>query len=262
MLKLDEAMDNIFSDYDAWLTVLPVAAAMLVAWGVGRSTGRRLQARGRGPAISKFDDASLAILGLLLAFTFGISLSKHEQRRLMVVADSNAIGDFYTCASLLKEPVRTELQGVIRKYAEFRLEVTRQPLDEAAFESALAQFSQMHDQMTVLVRAAVEDGTPIAVSLTNTLNELTSSNTARLAAVRDRLPASIVLLLFASAVISSMLVGREQGAAGETELAGTLSFVLLVTLAIYVTLDLNQPRTGLITVSQEPIQRLLSSIPR
>jgi hypothetical protein len=262
LLKLDEAMDNFFSDYDAWSTVLPIAAAMLAAWGIGRSMGRRLRASGRGTVDSKFDDASLAILGLLLAFTFAMSLSKHEQRRLMVVADSNAIGDFYTCASLLKDPGRTELQGVIRKYAEFRLEIARERFDEAAFESALGQFNQMHDQMTVLVKAAVEDGTPIAVSLTNTLNGLTSSNTARLAAIRDRLPGSIVLLLFACAVISSMLVGREQGAAGETELAGTLSFVLLVTLAIYVTLDLNQPRTGLITVSQEPIQRLLSSMPR
>ncbi len=255
-------MDNIFADYDAWLAVLPVGVAMPAAWRVGWVMGRQLRNSRRGAVASKFDDASLALLGLLLAFTFGMSLSKHDQRRTMVVADSNAIGDFYTCASLLKEPVRTELQGVIRKYTESRLDVAHQAIGGAAFESALDQFNQMHSQMTDLVRTAVEGGTPIAASLTNTLNALTSSSAAHLAAVRDRLPGSIIMLLFACAVISSMLVGREQGASGEAEFAGTLSFVLLVTLAIYVILDLNQPRTGLIAVSQEPIQRLLSSMSR
>jgi hypothetical protein len=31
-------------------------------------------------------------------------LGKHDQRRMMVVADSTAFGYLYTCASLLKEP--------------------------------------------------------------------------------------------------------------------------------------------------------------
>jgi hypothetical protein len=76
------------------------------------------------------------------------------------------------------------------------------------------------------------------------------------------LPASIVLLLFVSAIMSTMLVGREQGLMGRIEIAGTLTFILLVTLAVYVTLDLNQPQTGMVIVNQEPIQRLLSSMPR
>jgi len=33
-----------------------------------------------------------------------------------------------------------------------------------------------------------------------------------------------------------------------------------VTLAVYVTLDLNQPQTGMVTVSQGPLQRLLSAM--
>jgi hypothetical protein len=100
---------------------LAIALGMLAAWKVGFLMGGRLRRKGGGREPSKFDDASMALLGLLLAFTFGVSISKHDQRRLAVVADSNAIGDFYTCATLLKEPVRTELQNVIREYAELRV---------------------------------------------------------------------------------------------------------------------------------------------
>ena len=96
----------------------------------------------------------------------------------------------------------------------------------------------------------------------STLNGVTSNHAARLAAARDRLPTTIVWLLLVSAVFSSMLVGRDQGASDKADLAGTVCFIVLVGFAIYVTLDLNQPERGLITVSQEPIERLISSMVR
>jgi hypothetical protein len=255
-------MGGIFAEADSRLVALALGLAMFAAWAFGRWHGRRLRVKSGEVPVSKFDDASLALLGLLLGFTFSMALVKHDQRRLMVVADGNAIGDFYTCASLLNEPVRTKLQTVIHNYTRLRLELTGQRPDEAMLESALGQMQLMQGQMTVLVDQALAAGTPIAVPLTNTLNGITSNHAARLAAARDRLPASVVLLLLISAVISSMLVGREQGVSERADVAGTVSFVVLVSFAVYVILDLNQPERGLITVSQEPIQRLLSSMLR
>ena len=256
-------MERTFTDIHAWLIAVTVAFAMLVGWLAGRWQGRRvgvrLKSRGQTP-VSKFEDASLAILGLLLAFTFSTAIGKHDQRHMMVVADSTAIGDFYACASLLKEPVRTKLRTVIHDYVTLRVDLAEHRYDEATFERALGQFEQMHHQMAGSVSQALEDGTPIAVSLTNALNAVTNSHAARLAAIRDRLPASIVLLLFMSAVVSAFLVGRDQGATDQYDLAGTVCFVALVSFIIFVTLDLNQPDRGLVTVSQEPIQRLLSTM--
>jgi hypothetical protein len=255
-------MDLIVAQMNAWNVSLALALGMLAAWKVGIRMGDRLRRKGGGKEPSKFDDASMALLGLLLAFTFGISTTKHDQRRLAVVADANAIGDFYTCATLLKDPVRTKLQAVIREYIELRLGLARKTIDDSELESALLRFQQMHSKMTELVAQALSDGTPIAVSLTNTLNEVTSNHAARLAAIRDRLPASIVVLLVVSSIVTTILISREQGFSASIEIAGTLCFILLVCLAIYVTLDLNQPERGIIVVSQEPLERLLSSMPK
>jgi hypothetical protein len=255
-------VENILTETDAWLLALILAVAMAAAWGIAWRLGAVMRARYGEQKESKFDNASLAFVGLLLAFTFGMSLAKHDHRRDMVVADSNSIGDFYTCAAMLKEPLRTKLQTVIREYLALRVELVRKRVDHAALEEMLRRSQQMQSRMTDLTAEAVNDGTPIAVALTNTLNALTSSHAARIAAAKDRLPASIVLLLFVSAIVSTALVGREQGLTGRVEVAGTLTFILLVTLAVYVTLDLNQPQTGMVTVSQEPLERLLSSIPK
>ncbi len=101
-------MGGIFAQVDARATAFALAVAMAAGWW----TGRRLRADAGEARSTKFQDASLALLGLLLGFTFSMSLGKHQQRHLMVVADGNAIGDFYVTAGLLDEPVRSKLQAV------------------------------------------------------------------------------------------------------------------------------------------------------
>jgi hypothetical protein len=89
---------------------------------------------------------------------------------------------------------------------------------------------------------------------------VTSNYAARLAVIRDRLPGSIVALLFVSTIVTTILIGRNQGYSGSFDPGGMLCFVLIVSFAIYVTLDLNRPELGFIRVSQEPIERLISSM--
>jgi hypothetical protein len=248
-------LDQIVAPLDIHIVALVLGVAMLAAWQIGRLLGGRLRSKDSVKP-SKFDDASIALLGLLLAFSFGTSIAKHDQRQVAVVADANAIGDFYTCAGLLKEPSRTKLQAVIRQYAQLRLDLARGRRPD--LEEALAEFGRMHDEMTTLVGQAVSDGTPIAMLLGNTLNSVTSNQAFRIAAYRDRLPESIVFLLYMCAIVTALLIGREQGVGGSTDVAGTVCFILLVSIAVYVTLDLNRPESGQITVSQEPIEQLLS----
>jgi len=252
-------MEHIVSALNIDVVAVILGALMLITWQIGIRIGDRLRAKGQVRP-TKSADVSMALLGLLLAFSFGMSIDRHNQRRLAAVADSNAIGDFYTCATLLNEPVRGKLQSVIRRYAQLRYEVARGPTAEADLERVLTESDQIHGEMTQLVRDALRDGTPIAVSLTNTLNAVTSNQASRLSAFRDRLPVSIVLLLFVCAMVSVLLIGQEQGRADARDTVGTLLLILIVCFVVWVTLDLNLPGSGLIRVSQEPIVRLIKAI--
>jgi hypothetical protein len=250
-------LSAILNHADAWLVAVLLGAAMLAAWAAGWHRGRSLNRESREEPANKFNDAILALLGLLLAFTFSMSLTRHEQRRQMLVTDSNAIGDFYTTVSLLPEPVRGKLQGVLRRYVEHRLSLVQTMTNEADVQQRLAEVREMHRQLESLVKDATDAGTPLVVPLVNTLNELTSAHASRLAAGRDRLPPSIVLLLVLSAIISVTLMGWQQGVSHEWHPGAAIGFTVLVCLVLWVTLDLNQPQQGWITVSQEPMQQLL-----
>jgi len=253
------SLQGLLVDTDAWLISLLLAAAMAVAWAVGWKRGRAEKARGLEQPETKLEDAALALLGLLLAFTFSIALAKFDRRRDALVTDTNAIGDFYTCVTLSPEPPRSKLQELVRDYTRLRLAVATRGWGPEV-QKTLPQFESMQGRMTELVGQALSAGTPIAIPLTQTLNGLTSSHAARIVATRDRLPDSIVALLLFAATATAGLVGRQQGFSKHPSFAGTAAFIAVVALTVCVTLDLNQPARGLIRLSQEPMERLLSSM--
>jgi ABC-type multidrug transport system fused ATPase/permease subunit len=250
---------SFFDQFDAWVIFVALLVAMVCAWWVGWWIGQRQKVEGREPPAEKLGDASFTLLALLLAFTVGMALQKHDNRRQMVVAQSNAVGDFYTCAGLLREPLRDQLQEVIRNYTRLLMKARGQ-MHGPTFGRDLQQATQDTDTMSDLVRQAGDDGSPYTVPLTNSLNELTSMQAARLSAFEDRLPTVVVLLLFMTAIISMGLTGWRHGAVATPQRLGPSFIIVLFALVIYVILDLDHPTRGLIQVSQAPMERLVASM--
>lgn len=250
-------MNQLLSQLDPAVVAAIFGAAMLAGWAIGWRCTQPISKDEEQEGSNKLNDGIMSILGLLLAFTFSMALVKHEQRRQAAVADSNAIGDFYTCAGLLPPPVRGELQAILQKYVEHRLSLAATQLTEAEFEVQLNRIEAMHGEMQRCAQLAIDEGTPVVVPLVNTLNGVTSSHAARLAAVRDRLPVSIVWLLFTCAMLTMVATGRRHGLTNKWRPGATLAYTVIVAAVVWVSLDLNQPQRGAITISQEPLERLL-----
>ena len=100
----------------------------------------------------------------------------------------------------------------------------------------------------------------ITVRGNNIDGTLVSADAARMAALRDRLSAAVLMLLFGAAVISTCLVGRYHGARQKPHVFETVSYIVLVSFAVCVILDLNQPSRGLIRVDDWPLHRLTASM--
>jgi hypothetical protein len=242
-------------------STLGLAAAMLLAYTLGWRLGKRWPRLGTGP-LSQLDRATLAILGLLLAFTFSLAMTENSTRRQRAIEDASAIGNLYRSASFLDEPLRGRLQDLVRRYLERRLMLAHAPDKEAALARELPIIRAMHLEMQGLVGDAVAQKSPVTIPLINSLNEVANSNAARLAAVHHRLPGSVLLLLSVAAMASIFMIGVEQAAAGERNLVQIGVFVVLVSLVVWATLDFNQPGPGAIVANQEPLQRLLTTMAR
>jgi len=251
-------MDSVIARLDAWVIALTFSVAMTAFFLLGTWRGRSSPAPA-GDHGTKFTDASMALLGLLLAFTFSMALNRYDDRRTAMVAESNAIGDLYTVASLIPDPGRSTLQTLLAEYISHRLEGRRHRALRYEPAVVLREAQQMHRQATAMVAAAVEEQSPVTVPLVDTLNDVISSFATYVAAYRERLPGIVLILLLLGSVIPAFLMGR-QGALNTVHRSGPLAFGVLVTLVIYVTFDLNQPSGGLITVGEEPWVQLLQSM--
>src|SRR3954469_20299313 len=132
---------------DAAIIALACAGCMIAAWAAGNFRGRRLALDPDHDPASKLVDATVALLGLLLAFTFAMTLERHEHRRLAVVTQANAIGDFFTCATLIPEPERPQLQKAIRGYAQHELDALHDYLSDAERRRMIGETFKLHNDM-------------------------------------------------------------------------------------------------------------------
>src|SRR5262245_30918871 len=94
-----------------WL-ILPLTIGIALAsveLGYRIAVYRRLQKEEEKESpVSGMVGATLALLALMLAFTFSLAGSRFEDRRQVVLTESNAIGTAYLRAAMLPEPMRTE----------------------------------------------------------------------------------------------------------------------------------------------------------
>lgn len=246
-------------ELDAWLAALVLAALMIIAWLIGWRIGLRRATLEKGNGVN-LTDAIMGLFALLLGFTVSMSLSKHDQRRLMMVNDANCIGDFASTAALLQPKHRDAIIPAVKGYVKLLLTPVSNTSDPKLVNERLDEIARLHSNILNQVRDAIQEGTSVAVPLIVTYNSFTSSHVSRLASLRDRLPVNIVILLVASAIISTYLQGYRQGETQSQLVAPTLIMILLISTVLWVILDLNEPSRGVITVSKEPMERLLSSL--
>ena len=88
-------LDQIFGQFfsSQWI-VFPTLVILLIglselAWRMGLASSRRKSDADKDSGTVR--SAVLALLGLLLGFSFAIAASRHEERRELVVGEANSI---------------------------------------------------------------------------------------------------------------------------------------------------------------------------
>ncbi|WP_340123779.1 hypothetical protein [Methylobacter svalbardensis] len=94
-----------------------------IGWRLGRRGGPASKNDSVGSGL--LDGAVYALLGLLIAFTFSGAAERFDQRRTLVIEESNAIGTAYLRLDLLPVEAQPRLRALFRQYLDARLNMTR-----------------------------------------------------------------------------------------------------------------------------------------
>lgn len=236
---------------------------MVVMVEVGRRVRRWRIAHGGGSAgsgLGAVEGAVFALMGLLVAFTFSGAGARLEARRQLIVDEANDLGTAYLRLDLLPPAYRAAQQERVRQYVDLRLAAYR-ATDRPAQAYALLDQSQaaQGEIWTQAVEGCQQAaGTACAMLLLPALNAVFDIGSTRRASLRMHPPAVIFGLLGTVALACALLAGFSMGAEPVRSWLHVLGFAAVLALTIYVTIDLEYPRLGLIRV--DPFDQLLADV--
>jgi hypothetical protein len=249
----------VLADRPGLVLLFLLVALPLAAW-----VGSRLPGGGEEAQAGNISTATFGLLGLLVAFTFGMAAERYETRRGLTVAEANAISTAYLRYQLLDEPFRTRLSTEMAPYVATRLAfagASVQPLPLKRNETATAA---LQGRIWIVLNQALD--TPRAALLNETLleatNEMFDLASSRQAAVYGRVPQGVRISLMGFAVLAAALLGWSLGEAWLRNPGPIFLLFLLIAFTLALIADLDQPGGGVIRVQQTAMQTVADRILR
>jgi uncharacterized membrane protein len=247
-------------------TAVIAVAVCLAGFGISELASR-LGRRRR----SSFDDASranlttmsasmLALIGILLAFTLDMSVTRFDHRRKLVVDEVNAIGTAWLRSGLCSEPARSRLQSQLRSYALSRYALFTTSNYWKAPDNAKGQ-TLRDDIWKEASQVATSDPRSIQGGLLiQSVNEVIDLHTRRDDAYTHHVPEPVWWLLILIMLVAMASVGFTDAQGSQSNLAGRIVLAVALSATLSLTLDLDRPQRGFIKVSQAPMRALYDSL--
>lgn len=224
-----------------------------VGYRLGRWTQQRLLELTKSQ-INAIQASMLALLALILGFTFSLSLQRYDDRAAAVVDEANAIGTTYLRTHLLPESVRAEARQLMRDYVDYRVQAGSISLNQVDRRASLITRSdgKLERLWRLTAAAAREDGGPVTSGLFITsLNDTIDAWGSRDAIINRHVPEIVILLLFVTFILTGVVIGYASGADDHRPSFAAHVLVLLIALLVFIIIDLDRPRRGFIQVPQD-----------
>ena len=236
--------------------------SMAICLELGRRIGiRRLQIDEGGRAgAGAVEGAIFGLLGLLIAFTFSGAYTRFEARRQLIIQEANNIGTAWLRLDLLPSDTQPALRELFRQYVDSRLAVYAKLPDVPAAQGELQRSLQLQNDIWVQAVAACQEpaGQRAILPLLTALNAMFDIVTNRTVALKTHTPVIVFAMLWVLALISALLAGMGMAGAKRRSWVHTIGFTLIISLTVYVILDLEYPRLGLIRIDE--CDQLLSNV--
>jgi len=251
-----------FYNHSLWLVQclisLALFAAALIGYFVGRPESRRANDQN---VVGLVQTSMLGILGLLLGFTFAVASERYEARRVLAIDEANALGTTYMRAQFLPEPYRTVISTDLRRYIELRARAASLVHDLRTLNVMRSQTERLQQRIWREATAVgrVHD-TDITSTFVESLNQSIDLYASRVATYYARVPATILWILLAIAIVAVGMVGYGFGLAMHRGWL-TMALVAITVAAVMVMIvDLDRPEAGPTRISQQTMMDLSNSL--
>jgi hypothetical protein len=238
-------------------------AVILSATGLGIFLGHRVRhlSESLKEPFGILQGALLGVVGLLLAFGLSLAVSRYEDRRANIVTEANAIGTTYLRAQTLAEPIRSRSLDLLIRYTRSAIRISDQVPGSAEANDARKHEEQIQSRLWSLAGGALAMAPAASAPrlYVETLNEMFDAETARVAALSNRVPTAVLVLEVLGSALALGLLAAYLAIVGRGVLAVLLASALVAFLLL-VTADLDRPTRGMIQVPDTVLANQLASM--
>jgi hypothetical protein len=259
-------LDQLYT-LNPWLAYGLSTAIVLAAAEFGHLIGklwRRRHGEAAESPLLTLEGAALGLLALMIGFSFSMALSRLDARLIAVVNEANAIGTTALRARMLPEPQASEVKKLLRNYVQLRIDLTRTAQGQTSLDQAISRSNAIQAEVwqhAMAVSAAAPRSIPTGLFV-QSLNQMIDLQEKRLAAMRNRVPAAVFLLLYAIAAVAIGFSGYVSGLGGRGGRVPVMIMGVLVASVIGMIGDLDRSQSGFITVGQQSMHNLAESLNR
>ena len=249
-------MDLTFFRLSTFVVMLLLVALVGGAAAAGTLLGRWLRTRPEPihQPVGAVQGALLGLVGLVLAFGLTMAVGRYDTRRAIVVQEANDIGTTYLRAQLLAEPARSRSLALLRRYGDLAVDMADRVPESARFDADLDRMDSVQQslwrQAGVAVRADPEGTAPRLY--VESLNSMIDSHTDRVTSLSNRVPSTVVILQVLGGAVAVGVLALYVALLGRG-LAPTLVAATVVVVILFISVDLDRPHRGLITVPDQPL---------
>ena len=240
--------------------------AIILCNEFGFRTGRFVQAStdSEVKALTGSIQASvLGLLALLLGFTFSMSMQRYDNRSMALIDETNAIGTAVLRVHLLPEEYARDANNLFREYINLRVSIAKIDLTKQKERHVYNKkiIDLQNELWALAVSATNVDPRPVTTgAFVKALNDVIDSQGKRNALLQMHVPEVVLILLFIVFVSSGGFMGYSAGLSGKRVIAPIVLVSLLITLIVFIIIDLDRPKRGLIQVNQSVMTELLESV--
>ncbi len=213
--------------------------------------------------ISTIQTAILTIFTFLLGFTFAMALSRFDNRKQMVVKESNAIGTAVLRSQLLPENQRAKIYELFREYVNIEFSITSRANIPAEEKKILNQETKRLQTLLWTEAFNATENNPLSVPaglFATSINQLIDVKTERDIAISNHVPEIVLLGLLLFAALAIGILGYGNGLACTHARYPAIILCIVISLSFILIIDLDRPNRGLTMVSQESMIDLMTII--
>lgn len=257
---------EVFYGYSSVAIAVILFFVIIICNEIGYRTGRFIQTRtdNEVKALTGSIQASiLGLLALLLGFTFSMSMQRYDNRSIALIDEANAIGTAVLRVQLLPDEYQESATKLFQEYINLRVVIGK--LDLTKLEERRVDNKKIAALQSELWKLAIlatnVDPRPVTTgAFVNALNDLIDSQGKRNALLQMHVPEVVLILLSIVFISSGGIMGYSAGLSGQRIFAPILLVSLLITLIVYIIIDLDRPKRGLIQIDQSIMIELLQSL--